>query len=62
MLCFYLNSLVLQKVKAYELKGLMVFSVRVDVIMFVTSSVSISFLTVCASDSELPGRHSSRIA
>lgn len=52
----------LQKVKAYELKGLMVFSVRVDVIMFVTSSVSISFLTVCASDSELPGRHSSRIA
>lgn len=52
----------LQKIKAYELEGLMLFSVRVDVIMLVTSLVSLSFLTVCPSDSKLSGRHSSRIA
>lgn len=35
----------LQKIKVYELKGLMLFSIRVDVIVLVTSLVSISFLT-----------------
>lgn len=52
----------LQKLKAYELEGLVLFSLKVDVIMLGTSLVSISFLTVCPSDSELSGRHSSRIA
>lgn len=52
----------LQKTKAYEQKGLMLFCIRVDVIMFVTSLVGILFLALCASDSELSGRHSSRIA
>lgn len=40
----------------------MIFSVRVDVFVLVTSLVNISFLTACASDSELSGKHSSRIA
>lgn len=38
----------------------MLFSIRVDVIMLVTSLDIISFLTVCPSDSELSGKHTSR--